>query len=106
MNLESYEFSASEIEQLNAYRDAQSDHRLQKRFLALLMLSKKIKVHEITDILGISRYSLHNWFKNYIKKGIDSLNSFQYKAKQSYLSDAQCQELKSWVKKKALEIEK
>ena len=41
MNLESYEFSASEVEQLSVYRDAQTDHRLQKRFLALLMLSKR-----------------------------------------------------------------
>lgn len=106
MNLESYEFFVSEIEQLSVYRDAQTDHRLQKRFLALLMLSKKIQVHEITEILGISPYSLRNWFNNYSKKGINSLNSFQYKPKQPYLSEPQCQELKSWVKKKVLEIEK
>ena len=106
MNLENYEFSASEIEQLNACRDAQTDHRLQKRFLAILMLSKKMKVDVITDILGISHYSLKNWFKNYIKNGSDCLNSFQYKPKQPYLNEIQCQELKTWVKKKALEIEK
>ena len=106
MNLESYEFSTSEIEQLRVLRDAQTDLRLQKRFLALLMLSKKMNVDAITDILGISLYSLKNWFKNYIKNGADCLNSFQYKPKQPYINEVQCQELKTWVKKKALEIEK
>ena len=32
--------------------------------------------------------TIENWFKQYLKKGIDSLNSFQYKPKKTYLTEA------------------
>jgi transposase len=105
MQLENYQFTPDEIQRLELYRDQQSDGRLQKRFIALLMIAKGISLKTTREILGIPESTLRNWFNQYIQRGIDALNSFQYKPKASYLSKEQTTELKEWVKKTSQETD-
>ncbi|MBF0240128.1 MAG: IS630 family transposase [SAR324 cluster bacterium] len=94
----SHQFSSSEIEKLKTYRDAQKDSRLKQRFTALLMLARGIAVELILEIVGIGQRCLLNWLKKYLQNGINSLNSFNYKPKVSYLTEDQIKELLSWVR--------
>lgn len=98
MNVSEYQFSDDEIIQLNEYRDSQPDARLKARFIALLMLAEGVEPHKVSSILGYSLKSINNWFRQYLTKGIASLNSFQYKPKQSFLSPEQTDEIITWVK--------
>ena len=98
MDVSSYQFSDQEIEQLNQYRDNQDDARLKARFIALLMLAEGLEINKVASIIGKSIKTIENWHRQYRNKGIDSLNFFQYKPKQSYLNDEQIQQLVSWVK--------
>ena len=98
MDVSNYKFSDQQIEHLNRYRDNQDDARLQARFIALLMLAEGIEINKVASIIGKSIKTIENWHRQYRSKGIDSLNFFQYKPKQSYLSDEQIEQLVSWVK--------
>jgi transposase len=98
MDVSKYQFSVQEIEKLNQYRDNQDDARLQARFIALLMLAEGIEINKVASIIGKSIKTIENWHRQYVTKGIDSLNFFQYKPKQSYLNDEQIEQLKTWVK--------
>lgn len=105
MEIEKYRFSPEEIQRLKTYRDQQSNARLQKRFIALIMLAEGVSLEKIPDIIGVAHVTFRLWFKNYRQLGIDSLNSFQYKPKAPYLTKEQENELKEWVKKKPPEAE-
>jgi transposase len=98
MDVSNYKFSDHEIELLNQYRDNQDDARLQARFIALLMLAEGIQINKVASIIGKSIKTIENWHRQYVTKGIDSLNFFQYKPKQSYLNDEQIEQLTTWVK--------
>lgn len=98
MNVSDHKFSDDEIRKLNEYRDFQSDVRLKVRFIALLMLAEGVEPHKAASILGKSMKTIENWFHQYLTKGIASLNSFQYKPKQSFLSPEQTEEIVAWVK--------
>jgi len=98
MDVSNYKFSDQEIELLNQYRDNQDDARLQARFIALLMLAEGIEINKVASIIGKSIKTIENWHRQYDIKGIDSLNFFQYKPKQSYLNDEQIEQLTTWVK--------
>ena len=98
MDVFSHKFSEKEIDRLHQYRDRQEDARLKVRFIALLMLAKNIPVIDIATITGKTTKSIENWQRQYLTQGIDSLNSFQYKAKQSYLTDEQTGQMLNWVK--------
>lgn len=98
MNVSEYQFSDDEILQLNEYRDLQPDARLKVRFIALLMLAEGVEPHKVSSILGKSLKTIENWLQQYLKKGIASLNSFQYKPKQSFLSPEQTEEIIAWVR--------
>lgn len=98
MDVSKYRFSDQEIEKLKQYRDNQDDARLQARFIALLMLAEGIELNKVASIIGKSIKTIENWLRQYVTKGIDSLNFFQYKPKQSYLNDEQIEQLKTWVK--------
>lgn len=99
MDASEYKFSDDEIIQLNEYRDLQPDARLKVRFIALLMMAEEVEPHKIALILGKSMKTIENWHHQYLTKGIASLNSFQYKPKQSFLSLEQTEEIVDWVKK-------
>ncbi len=98
MDISNHQFTEDEISQLNEYRDYQPDARLKVRFIALLMLAEGVKPHTTASIIGKSMKTIENWFHQYSTKGIASLNSFQYKPKQSFLSPEQTEEIVAWVK--------
>ena len=98
MNVSDYQFDDDEIAKLNDHRDNQPDVRLKVRFIALLMLAEGIELKSIASIIGKSIKTIENWHYQYVTKGIDSLNSFQYKPKQSYLTTAQIDQVVDWVK--------
>ena len=98
MDVSNYKFSDQEIELLYQYRDNQDDARLKARFIALLMLAEGIEINKVASIIGKSIKTIENWHRQYVTKGIDSLNFFQYKPKQSYLNDEQIEQLTTWVK--------
>lgn len=98
MDVSEYQFNEAEIERLHEHRDNQPDVRLKVRFMALLMLAEKIELKTIASIIGKSIKTIENWHRQYVSKGIDSLNSFQYQPKTSYLTAAQIDQAVSWVK--------
>ena len=98
MDVSNYKFSDQEIELLYQYRDNQDDARLKARFIALLMLAEGIEINKVASIIGKSIKTIENWHRQYVTKGIESLNFFQYKPKQSYLNDEQIEQLTTWVK--------
>jgi transposase len=98
MDLVEYKFNPEEIEKLKNYRDNQKDGRLKIRFIALFMIAKGNDLTEIAQGIGKSPKTVKNWFAQYVTKGIDSLNSFQYKPKKTFLDDEQVAQLISWVR--------
>lgn len=98
MDVSDCKFDDVEISRLEQYRDRQQDARLKVRFMALLMLAKGIAIKDIGVITGVAMKTIANWHHQYLTKGIDSLNSFQYKPKQSYLSDEQTEQILNWVR--------
>jgi len=100
MDLIEMSFTDQEITNLKNYRDNQSDGRLKLRFIALLLLSANIAVETVSSIIGKNIKTIMNWFWQYKNKGIDSLNSFQYKPKKNFLTLEQIEELAKWVREK------
>lgn len=98
MDVLNYHFDDDEIALLHEYRDNQPDVRLKVRFISLLMIAEGIEIGKIKKIIGKSIKSIENWHHQYLTKGIDSLNSFQYKPKQSYLTSEQTDQIVKWVK--------
>lgn len=98
VNIAIYQFSDEEIETIQTYRDNQPDGRLKSRFIALLLIARGDNPLEAAKIVGKSPATIERWFDNYIKNGIDSLNSFGYKPKKSFLSEDQVLQLIQWVK--------
>jgi len=97
MDVSKYQFADDEIAKLHKCRDNQPDVRLKVRFMALLMLAEGVELKTIASIIGKSIKTIENWHCQYEKKGINSLNSFQYKPKQSYLTSEQINQVVSWV---------
>mgnify|MGYP001553686613 CR=1 FL=1 len=98
MDVLKYQFTPEEIMTLNEYRDTQTDLRLKVRFIALLMLAEGINDGKVASILGKSLKSIRNWYQKYKSKGIESLNSFQYKPKKPSLAPSEIDQLIKWVK--------
>ena len=98
MDVSNYQFSDQEIARFHQYRDNQDDARLKARFIALLLLAEGMEIHKVASVIGKSIKTIENWHRQYRSKGIESLNFFQYKPKQSYLNDEQIEQLVSWVK--------
>ncbi|MCP4402807.1 MAG: IS630 family transposase [bacterium] len=92
-----YIFPVEEIRQLREYRDKQRDDRLKLRFVALLMLVEEVAIEIVASVIGKSASTIERWGDHYLTKGIDSLNSFQYTPKQTYLKPAQIEQLVTWV---------
>jgi transposase len=98
MDISEYKFDDDEIQRLHEYRDNQLDIRLRVRFIAMLMLAEGIELKTIASVIGKSAKTIENWHRQYVTKGIDSLNSFQYKPKKSFLAAEQIDQVVSWVK--------
>ena len=93
-----YTFSQEEIEQIEKYRDKQPDARLKVRFIALLMIAKGSEIHFVAHVIGYSLQTIEIWIYQYKSKGLDALNSFQYKPKKPYLTPEQIEQLVDWVR--------
>ena len=98
MDISKDQFTDDQIAALHKYRDNQPDVRLKVRFIALLMLAEGIELQTIASIIGKTIKTIENWRYQYVTKGINSLNSFQYKPKQSYLTSEQIDQVVNWVK--------
>lgn len=98
MDVSKYKFDDHEIQRLHEHRDNQPDVRLKLRFVALLMLAENVELKTIASIIGKSEKTIENWHHQYVTKGIESLNSFQYKPKKSYLTQGQIDQVVIWVK--------
>lgn len=98
MDESKYQFNDDEIAQLHSHRDDQPDVRLKVRFIALLMLAEGVELKTVASIIGKSIKTIENWHYQYVTKGIDSLNSFQYKPKKPYLTSEQIDQVVGWVK--------
>jgi transposase len=98
MDITQHQFGQEEIIQLRAYRDRQRDGRLKIRFLGLLLLSEPLPIEQVASVIGRSVKTLKNWGHQYLTKGIECLNSFNYKPKRAYLTPSQCEQLATWVR--------
>ena len=98
MKVPDHIFIDNEIFQLKKYRDKQKNANLKMRFVALLMISKDIDINIIAQTVGKCTYTIINWFIQYLSKGIDSLNSFNYVPKKEFLTKVQISEIIDWVK--------
>jgi len=97
MKISEHDFSENEIKRLEKYRDRQKDGRLKIRFIALLMLAHRHRVEMVSSIIGVCVRTIENWYKQYLNKGIDSLNTFDYKPEKTYLSYHQVCQAVIWV---------
>ena len=97
MDVSDHKFSDNEILMIQQYRDNQPDVRLKVRFIAPLMLAKGLEHKDIASVVGKSTTTIENWHRQYITKGIDSLNSFQYVPKKTFLTEEQIDQLVKWV---------
>ena len=98
MTIAQYIFTPEDIQQLREYRDKQRDGRLKLRFVALLMLAEEVAITTVAGVVGKCVKTIETWGGYYLTKGIDSLNSFQYTPKQTYLKPPQIERLVTWVK--------
>lgn len=97
LTIAQYVFSENDIQQLREYRDQQKDSRLKVRFIALLMLAEEILIEQVGRVVGKSVKALEHWGAQYLTHGIDSLNNFNYKPKQTYLKPTQIEQVVIWV---------
>lgn len=97
MDIQNYRFTEDEIEKIDFYEKRQKNKRLARRFIALKMIAYSIDLEKILKTLSISMKTLENWFIVYIENGIDDLNSFQYKGRESLLGKEEIEKLIAWV---------
>ena len=97
MKITEINFSNDEIQTLKKYRDNQKNGKLKIRFIALLMFTCCSCIEEISSTIGYSVRTIEDWFKLYKTKGIESLNSFNYKPKQPYLTFNQINQVVIYV---------
>jgi transposase len=98
MDITQHPFRQEEIQELRQSRDHQGDGRLKIRFMGLLMLAESLSVEQAASLIGRSVTTLLNWGHQDLTKGLDSLNSFNYTPKQTYLKPSQLEQLVAWVK--------
>jgi transposase len=98
LTIAQYLFPQEEIRQLQEYRNLQRDGRLKLRFVALLMLAEEVAIETVATVVGKCVKTIETWGEQYLTKGIDCLNSFNYQPKQVYLKPAQIEQLVAWVK--------
>ena len=98
MDAPRHTFSQEEIEQIAKYRDKQPDIKLKIRFIALLMIANGNEIHTVANVVGYSEQTIEIWLSEYLSKGLDSIDSFQYKPKKPYLTPEQIEQLVDWVR--------
>jgi transposase len=98
MKYTQHTFTDNEIKLLYEYRDKQKDGRLKVRFIAILFIAKGSDITIVGSAVGKNIKTVENWYNQYLVKGIDSLNSFQYKPKEAFINKEQTDKLVSWVR--------
>ncbi len=98
LTIAQYIFPQEEIHQLQEYRNKQRDGRLKLRFVALLMLAEEVAIETVATVVGKCVKTIETWGAQYLTKGIDSLNSFNYQPKQMSVKPPQIEQLVAWVK--------
>jgi len=93
-----HDFTSEEIEILNKYRDKENNTRLKVRFIALIFLALKSDISLIASALGKTVITIENWYFQYVSEGIESLDCFNYKQKQSFLNFFQINQIIIYVK--------
>lgn len=96
--IENHTFSSDELRKLEEYRDAQKNADLKCRFIALILIAEKMSLSIVASVIGKSVKTIKRWFKKYWLKGVEALNSFDYKPKKSLLCEDQIKETVVWVK--------
>ncbi len=97
MDMSAHKFTDQEITQLEQYRNNQNNQRLKERFIAIPMISQKINIEIIGIVLGKTTKTIENWYKLYRNEGINGLNFFNYKPKQSKLNFHETNQVIIWV---------
>jgi len=97
MDISEHKFTDAEIKQLEQYRDNQKDLRLRDRFIVILMISQGLAIATIVFLIGKSTKTIENWYKLYVNKGVEGLNSFDYKPKKSKLGYHEINQVIIWV---------
>ena len=76
-----YTFSEVQVNQLMKYRDLQEDYRLNRRFMIFILIAEGVSKDIVCKTYKISPKTIENWFKIYVFKGINALNTFNKKKK-------------------------
>jgi radical SAM protein with 4Fe4S-binding SPASM domain len=94
VDISTYTLSKAEIEKLQLYRDNELDERLKSKIIAILMLANGIEPQTVSSVIGTPVKIIEDWFNQYWKKGIDSLDAFQYKPKETFRENNQVELVK------------
>lgn len=91
MNISDCIFTEKDIKQLQDCRDSQKDLRLKIRFIAVLSViynadGIEAGIEQTAQVFGKHTETVRNWLSQYFTGGAEKLNTFNYKAKKSYLS--------------------
>ena len=97
MDMHEYRFTDQEIKTLIQQRNNLNNQRIRDRFIAILMISQKIKVEIIAMLLDKTTKTIENWYKLYRNKGINELSSFNYKPKHPKLNFYEINQVIIWV---------
>ncbi|GBC61792.1 hypothetical protein DENIS_2754 [Desulfonema ishimotonii] len=99
LNIRTHIFMPEETGTLKKYRDGPKDFRLRLRFIALLLIAGNTGIPTVASSVGKDVRTVETWYEKYLASGPDALNSFQYKAKQCFLSDDQLADTVAWVRR-------
>jgi transposase len=78
-------------------RNGSAAHRLTRRANAVLLLDDGLSCEEVAKVLYLDDDTVRGWAKRYGEGGVKGLTRFESGGSASYLSQAQEEELKSWI---------
>jgi transposase len=78
-------------------RNGSAAHRLTRRANAVLLLDDGLSCEEVAKVLYLDDDTVRRWAKRYGEGGVKGLTRFESGGSASYLSQAQEEELKSWI---------
>ena len=89
-----------EIAQLESFIKSNPDTRELKRGLAVKMAIQEYPYKKISQLLGVSGFSIGDWKKRFKANGIEG-NKVGHKGSRKYLTDEQLSEIVEWLSKRA-----
>ena len=85
-----------EIAKLESFIKSNPDARELKRGLAVKMAIEEQPYKKISQLLGVSSFSVGDWKKNFKANGIEGIR-LGYKGSKKYLTDEQLSEVTRWI---------